>query len=228
MTSRNPLIRALLLCVLTAPVAVVSHARDSFPDATDDGLTRVDAKKADAVYWREGATLDQYSRILLLDCEVSFRKNWARDHNRESRTLDGRVSDRDVMRIKSELAEEFGSVFREELSEDGGFELVDELANDVLVLRPAIVNLDVTAPDLRTASMTRSFVESAGQMTLILEFYDGVTGDIIGRVIDDREDTRKGFAQRADSVTNRAAADRILKSWASSLREALVEAGMTP
>ena len=180
------------------------------------------------MYWREGATLDQYSRIRLESCFVAFRKNWARDQNRENRSLDGRVSDRDVLRIKSELAEEFGSVFRKELSEDGGFELVDEVTNDVLVLRPAIVNLDVTAPDLRTASRTSSFVESAGEMTLILEFYDGVTGDIIGRAIDYREDRRSGFAQRANSATNRAAADRILKNWAGSLRESLVEAGMTP
>ncbi|MEL7450271.1 MAG: DUF3313 family protein [Pseudomonadota bacterium] len=228
MTNRNPLVRALILCLLSAPLAAVTHAADRFPDATDDGLTRIEAKKADAVYWRDGATLDQYSRILLLDCDVAFRKNWARDHNRKNRSLDSKVSDQDVMRIKAELAEEFGSVFEKELSEDGGFAVVDELADDVLVLQPAIVNLDVTAPDLRTASRTSSFVESAGAMTLVLAFYDGVTGDIIGRVVDDREDNRRGFAQRANSATNRAAADRILKSWAGSLRESLIEAGMTP
>jgi hypothetical protein len=64
-------------------------------------------------------------------------------------------------------------------------------------------------------------------MTLYMELFDGATGDIIARVIDPEADGRGGFGmgtgQVANSVTNRAAAERIIRMWAESLRKALDE-----
>jgi hypothetical protein len=64
-------------------------------------------------------------------------------------------------------------------------------------------------------------------MTLYMELFDGATGDIIARVIDPEADGRGGFGmgtgQIANSVTNRAAADRIMRMWAETLRKALDE-----
>jgi hypothetical protein len=199
-------------------------AQDKFPQTTDDGLERMEAKKVDVLYWREGATLSDYHRIALLDAYVSFRKNWDRDQNRNRPSISNRVTDKDMERIKKDLAEEFRKVFTKELAEKGGYELTDEAASDVLVLRPAIINLDVTAPDLNSASRVENYITSAGQMTLYLELYDAATGDIIARVIDVRNDQDFARAQRANGVTNRAAADRILRSWADALREALDDA----
>ena len=59
-----------------------------------------------------------------------------------------RVSTRDMDRMKADVAAAFKKVFTEELQTKGGYEVVDTAAQDVLVLRPAIINLQVTAPDL--------------------------------------------------------------------------------
>jgi len=75
---------------------------------------------------------------------------------------------------------------------------VVELRNQQLLARPAIINLDVNAPDTPRAGRTRTYAESAGEMTLYIELYD--------------------------SVTNKKAAEKILKGWASILLEALDEA----
>lgn len=196
-------------------------AKDDFPQTTDDGLTRIDAKKVDVVYWKDGATLADYKRVLILDCYVAFVKNWERDQNRNRMALGNRVSDKDMERIKKDLAAEFNKVFAKELSEKGGYEVTTEAAADVLILRPAIVNLDVVAPDLKNIGRVENFVTSAGAMTLYLELHDGVTGAIIARIIDERDDNKAGMGQRANSVTNKAAADRILRGWADALRVAL-------
>lgn len=211
--------------VMLMVAAGVSLAKTDFPETTDDGLTKVKSKNADVLYVKEGATLEGYKRIALLEPYVAFRKDWMKDQNQNRiRDLSNRVSEKDMDRIKKELAAEFMRVFTKELSEEGGYEITEESASDVLVLRPAIVNLDVNAPDLRNASMMRSYVSSAGEMTLYLELHDGVTGDIIAKAIDERDDNRAGGGQRANSVTNRSAADRILKIWANSMRKALDEA----
>ena len=95
----------------------------------------------------------------------------------------------------------------------------------MLLVRPAIVNLDIAAPQTSRMGRGRSYVDSAGQMTLYIELYDSVTGDMIAKALDRQvDDNRTGYYTWANSVSNRAAADRILKGWAEILLDALTEA----
>ena len=62
-------------------------------------------------------------------------------------------------------------------------------------------------------------------MTLYVEIYDSVTGDLIAKAMDRRVDrTNDAYYTWATSVTNKAAAERILKGWANILLNALNEA----
>jgi hypothetical protein len=73
-----------------------------------------------------------------------------------------------------------------------------------------------------TADMSRTLVASAGQMTLYLELWDSATNTILARIMDPQADPGMGgMAQVASSVTNKAAADRILREWAVKLRKHL-------
>jgi len=195
-------------------------AKDPPPEVSADGLHLQKSTKERLVYVKPGATLTPYKRVAILDCYVEFEKNWQRDYNSSRIGLEGRVSDKDVDRMKSKLAAEFKMVFIDELQTNGGYEVVDTAAPDVLVLRPALMNVEVNAPDLMTADIGATVVRSAGQMTLYLELWDSATNTIIARVMDAQADSN-AFAQRASGVTNKVAADRILKGWAEDLRKHL-------
>ena len=197
-------------------------AADELPSVTEDGLHRLPNTQVRAVYVKPGADLREYDKIALLEVYVAFRKNWQRDHNREAVGLEGRISDKDMQEIRQHLAAEFEKVFIDELATKGGHEMVKEGGDGVLILRPAIVNLDVTAPDTMEAGMTRTFAASAGQMTLYLELYDGKTGDIIARIIDP-EAAGDQTIQWSNRVTNKAEADRIIRRWAKLLNNHLAE-----
>jgi hypothetical protein len=54
----------------------------------------------------------------------------------------------------------------------------------VLIVRSAIINLDVEAPDTMQAGMNGTVAASAGQMTLYAELYDSVSNQMIGKVMD--------------------------------------------
>jgi hypothetical protein len=108
----------------------------------------------------------------------------------------------------------------DELQNKGGYQIADVVAADVLILRPALLNVEVNAPDLMTADLGSTIVRSAGQMTLYLELWDPSTKTILARVEDAQAD-EQAFAQRANRVTNKAAADRILQEWAEELRKRL-------
>lgn len=208
-----------LLVIGLLAAAGTASAKDAPPESTPDGLKLVEVKDIDALYVQEGATLAPYKRVYLVDCAVAFRKDWEEEYNRNVVGLSQRVSDKDMQRIQAALAEEFRIVFTKEL-EKSGYEVTTELASDVLIVRPAIVNLDPIAPDLQTAGMSYTIVQSAGAMTLYAELYDGGTNAKIAMVMDARADP-DGFAERASRVTNKAAADRMLRHWAQRLVKGL-------
>jgi hypothetical protein len=153
---------------------------------------------------------------------VAFRKHWQREHN-EDEPFEMRVSDKDMKEIRDRVAKEFAKEFTKVLSTEGGHEVVKDGGDGVLILRPAIVNLDVTAPDLMTAGMSQTVVASAGSMTLYLELYDGKTQAIIARIIDPEAADNVGIAQVANRVTNTADFDRVLRRWAEILNKHLAQ-----
>jgi hypothetical protein len=227
-TSRTPARLFASLAVVASIVGVLSWSgfalgAKSLPEVSPEGLKLVPKTKVSAVYLRDGAQLGGYDQVAILDCYVAFRKNWQRDQNNSSAF---RVSDSDMTRIKTELAAEFKKVFTKQLTAKG-----EKIATDsgpgVLVLRPAIVNLDVTAPDTMAPGMTRNFAATAGQATLYLELYDSVTGDLLARAIDVEEAGDRGFIGVRNGATNRADAERVLKKWADLLATFLQNARTT-
>jgi hypothetical protein len=218
----------LLLSLTVFSLSTVAFAqKKELPEITEDGLHRVHDAKMAIVYAEPGADLSAYGKVLILEPYVAFKKNWARNQRTQS-SSSLRVTSKDVENIKKGLAEEFHAVFQREL-EAGGYPVVDQAAEDVLLDRPAIINLDVNAPDTPRAGMSQTYVASAGEMTLYLEIYDSVTGDLIAKALDRRADNRNsGFYTWANSVSNKMAADRILKGWATILVSALNEAKSSP
>ena len=208
------------LFMLHAPAA--QAADQQWEQTSPDGLQLSRTLPYGAIYMKPGATFEQYKRLALLDCFVQFAKDWQRNYNQNEPDLEMQVSQGDMNRIKTELAAEFKRVFTEELQTDGGYEIVDIAAPDVLVLRPAILNLVVNAPEIESAPvMSATVVASAGQMTLYLELWDSATNTLLARVIDTEADQGRGFAEAGGSVENKVAADSILKNWADRLRKAL-------
>jgi len=209
---------------LTATAAMA--ASDETSTVSADGLELVEKSRKSELYADPNVDWSSYGRIMLDPATVAFRKNWQRDQNRSQPF---KVRAEDMERIKSELSQLFGEVFTEELTSEGAYVMATESADDVLRITPQIVDLDVYAPDTRNApGIQRSYTETAGRMTLKLDMYDSVTGDLIARASDRREAPRRGYMQWTTSVTNRTEAKNMLARWAKDLREFLDEARSTP
>jgi hypothetical protein len=214
-------IAALGLATLLAAGLPTAVGAKDYPKETPEGLVLQKGKVADAVYVRPGVDFSVYNRVAILECPVAFRKDWERDQQRKS---SARVSSKDMEEIKAGLSAEFRKIFVEELQDKGGYQVVETGGDDVLVIRPAIINLDVTAPDTMTAGRSYTLSESAGEMTLYIELYDSVTGQLLAKAIDRRSDPgMAGTIQWRNGVTNKADADRMLRRWAKALRERLDE-----
>ncbi|MFC1702805.1 DUF3313 family protein [Pseudomonadota bacterium] len=203
-----------------APATALAKSKTEIPEYTVEGLKLVPDTKNIALVWAEpGADLSQYDRVYLVEPYVAFKKNWQRSQNSGL----GRVSSKDMERIKTNVKELFMEVFTEEL-EKGGYTLANVRAEDVLIVKPAIIDLNINAPDLRNAGMTRTFVDSAGSMTLYLELYDSETDDLLAKALDAKADRDKGWMQWQTGPANRAAGIRMMRPWAEALVSGLDEA----
>jgi hypothetical protein len=208
-----------ILGIVATPATILAESEP--PKVSLEGLELVEKDRRGELYAAPDIDWSVYDKIQLDTATVAFRKRWQRDQNRYHTF---KVKASDMEKIKSSLSELFDKVFTEELSKNGGYEVVDEVADNVMRITPRIVDLDVYAPDTPTSGVNRQFTESAGRMTLKLEIYDSVTGDLIVTASDRRESPRRGYMQWTTSVSNNADARRMLQRWATGLRERLDQA----
>ena len=207
---------AILSCALILVSTSAALADDATSELFDNLVPIKDAQAAMA-YIDPNADFSVFKRVMILEPFVAFRSNWQRDQNRERGR--NRVSTRDMERIKTDTANLLRDVFIEQLQADGGFEIVEEGGDDVLLIRPAIIDLDITAPDTMTAGRNRTFTSSSGAATIYIELFDSVSGQIIGRAAD-RQAVRSsgGGVSWSNRITNSSDARRMFRGWADALR----------
>lgn len=216
------MLKAIFISLVFTLLTACATGKASFPAKSADGMTLMPNSKMAAWYMKPGADLSEYDKIALLDTYVSFAKHWQQNYN-ETASFQDQVSDRDMKKIRDNVAKEFASEMTKVLSTEDGRPMVSAGGTGVLILRPAIINLEISAPDLMTPGMSETFVASAGSMTLYMELFDGKTGDIIGKIIDPEAEDDAGMMQISSSVTNTADFDRIVKRWAQILNSHLAE-----
>jgi hypothetical protein len=212
-------VSTLALCLIFT-VGVVA-AQVAPPTVTVDGLYLVKDTEMALVYAKPGVDLSQYNRIYLTMPQVSFTKDWLKDQNKvPNRT----IKKEDMQRIKYDLATLFSEVFMKELQDVGGYVLVDAADEDVLIVHPVIVDLNVVAPDTPSTRNSRSLIAGVGSMTLYMELIDSVTGDMMVKTIDNKYRNDESPIPKPNKVRNEAAARDMLGEWAELLRKGLDEA----
>lgn len=222
--TRMDLIRTLLVLLFLLPGCGLAAKTDDFPATTIEGLPRVPDSKLAVVYADPEADLSVYDSVMILEPYVAFKKNWARNQRSSAGSLSMSVKPADIEKMKAVMATEFSEVFGEVLS-SGGYAIAEQAGENVLMIRPAIIDLDPTAPEVRSSAASRTYVRSAGEMSMYIELYDSTTGDLIAKALDRRaDDSRLTHYTWANPATNAAASRRILRGWAEILRDALDEA----
>jgi Protein of unknown function (DUF3313) len=196
------------VCVTLAGCAAMGPPK---PDEdSDDGLQLVPNSLIDELYVAPGVPLANYKRVMLDPIEVTFKKDWRKQHpdlkDRDFELLQKRMADMLRERLVAELAR-------------GGYLIAEAPDNDVLRLRASITDTDFAAPE--SADDKSTFVRSVGEMTLRVRAFDAPSGALVARARDYEQDPETQILQRADRVTTNIAALKIFDNWAESLRSAL-------
>jgi hypothetical protein len=182
------------------------------PPHSWDGLVQVPSKRLELVYLQPGADFRSYTKVMLDPTEVAFHKNWRRDYNRNSRDLAGKVSDGDIERAVSEGITAASAIFEKAWAK-GGYPVVTEPGPDVLRVRTAILNITVSAPDMRSPGRSYSFSDTGGSAQLVIEVRDSMTNALLGRAVDGQVAGDSTVGWRS-SVSNRSDFRDLAEQWA--------------
>lgn len=206
------------LAIAAMLVAGAAHSQSDFDKRMAyDGLEPVKVKGISAAYRRPGATLAAYKRVRIDPVEVRFDKNW--NPQRTGSRLPLPAEDREA--IRAGIAKLVRDQFVKTLAAKGAYPVVDEPGPDVLRLKIYIVNLYVNAPDNPGPGVSRTYVTSAGGMTLFMELFDSETGQILARVVDRQEARSANTFTMANTATASGEAEDIAAQWARLMRDAL-------
>ena len=207
---------ALAQATPAATPAAPTSKRAAAAAWTEDGLQKTSIKGIDVAFARPGASLAPYRKVLLRPIDVSFRRDWGRP----SSSTAVRVRPQDAQRIRDKLE----ALIREEAARElaaGGYAVVDRAGDDVLAVEAAIVDLYLVAPDVPGAEGVRVYSVSAGEMTLVADLRDSVSGDTVLRIYDHAEATDTGRIRHITRAENAGEARRAAKAWAGILRRQL-------
>jgi hypothetical protein len=184
------------------------------------GLKKIEESKVGVAYIDPNADFSVFKRVAISEPYVAFRSNWRRDVNRNRvRPISAGQADR----IRADVARILREVFTERLEKDDGFEVTKEAGYDVLLVKPALIDLDINPPETTTAGASATMSASTGEAVLYIELFDSVSGDILGRAADRQgANTNRHFGLSTQAF-NEAQARRIFEGWADTLRNFLDE-----
>lgn len=206
------MIRILPALALALALSVTTAA--SAQTSTEwDGLARVPSTHFDAAFVAPGASFSTFTKVMIDPTEAAFRRNWLRDFNNSQARLSSRISNQQAEQMLEAMRTGFNDVFVEAYTA-GGYQVVTTPGPDVLRVRTAIVNVDISAPDTRSPGRSRTFSRDAGAATLIVEVRDSMSGALLARGVDGRAVGDNAFMMPRSSVSNRADFRRVFQNWA--------------
>ena len=184
------------------------------------GLQKTSVKGLELAYVRPGASLAAYKRVKLDPVEVQFDKSW--DPTRTGSRI--KLGPEEREKIRASVAKLVEEELAKTLQKGGTYQLTTESAPDVLRVKVSVLNVYINAPTGTGAGRSKTYVSSAGQMTLLAELSDSVSGQVLARVADRREANSLARMERADRIENEGAAREVAAAWAQILRNALDKA----
>jgi hypothetical protein len=210
---RRTLMGAFVTICAGVMLAGCSAARR--PEETSpDGLQRVPSRSNGGVFREPGWPFNQYKRFVLEPLTVTFVEDWERQHPE--------ASDKEIKRIRNEAAKLFREQFEKELIEKGKYGFATEPDPDVLIIAPAITELDIAAPETEDARK-QSFAMRSISLRITGELRDAASGRLVGRV--DMFSPSREYGTHELRPVNRTSnaheVSQAIRQWAQLFREAL-------
>jgi len=223
---RNSLPTAPVRTILGVSLLAVAGCASSGPqgpatiaasgEQSVDGLYLMENTAFQVAYAKENLDLSGYDAILPTNITVAYKKD---PGGQMRNSFDANYA------LSNTQMETLGNIFREEfreaLTENDGYMIATEPGPRVLEITPYLIDLIVRFPT-QMEGREDSFVDSYGEVTMILELRDSQSKEILARVAERGDPTRSTY-ELAEVNPSFVQADvrQMFRTWANLARERL-------
>jgi hypothetical protein len=215
-------VKNIFLAISVLVMSGCSSAPPSIQEGPDaevsfDGLHSVDNSIFKLAWADPEVDFSQYDKIIPGGAFLEFRSVKKKTRSRAtSSDTEFYIDENNRERLKEELS----TIFMEELAKSTRFTIVDTPGADVLTIRGGLHDIVSFVPP-EYIGRSEIYLSAVGQITLILEAVDSRSDEVIFRAVERRAAERQGQAMRSNTVTNWAEVRRLIRRWATTLREGL-------
>ena len=211
--------KAVVLVIASILFVNLLQAQESdAPISTDTtGLEKVKRAKFRETYVNTGVDFSGYEKLYLGDAYFDYRDVGPAQRTRSSALSS---SNKSVFGIAAEDRSKFqeivAEVFLKQLAKGKNFTVVDSIDENTMIMRGAVVDIISNVPP-QFAGRSEVYLATVGEATLVLEFLDGRTGEVLAKI---SERGRIGSpTRRIDQFSmpvNRATVTGDIRRWANS------------
>jgi len=214
--------KKILLSLAAIVIAGCSSAPPTIQEGPDaevsfDGLHLIDNSVFRQAWADPDIDFSRYSKFMPGGASFEYRAVRKTQSTRARSSSSEFYIDENARETLKEITSE---IFAEELANSTRFTVTDVRGQDTIIIRGALHDIVSNVPPERSGRGD-VFLSQVGEITLILEVVDSMSDEVIFRAVERRALERSGTAIRASSVTSRAEARRVIRRWATTLREGL-------
>jgi uncharacterized protein DUF3313 len=221
------IMRARFIALALAAAFLALTAAEGARSPTEwDGLVRAEGKRVDLLYLRPGASLAGYSKVMLDPPLVAYDKQWRRDYDRAVTGHFARLTDKEIRTRLDDAQQMLSTAYGNALAA-AGYQIATAPDADVLRLSIAVLNVRITAPDVDSAPPMTVVSKDIGSATLVIEARDSLTGQLLGRAVD-QELLRDSVPLPRTDASNRGDFKDLFKEWAKLSARGLAELKSAP
>ncbi len=211
--------RTLIAIVMTLFLAGFAQAQDN-PLAQVEGaddLDKVKRAKFRETYVNTGVDFTRYSKVYLGDAHFDYRDVGPAERTRSSYSV---RSSRGVFGIseadRATFEEIVAEAFIKELEKGKRFTITDTLDEQTMIMRGGVIDIVSRVPP-EFVGRSEVYLASVGEATLVLEFLDGQTGEVLARVAErGRIGSGTGQIDEFSVPANAATIRADVRRWASN------------
>ena len=211
------------LLLLGAGCAPVEPRFATGPDGalTEQGLRALERTRFAHAWAKPGVSFERYDRVWLRYRDIAYREP---PSPRKSRGGIYGISGSNYALsedLNARIQDSMREIFAEELAGGGRWQ-ADGSGEDVLDTRVGMIDLEIKTPLDRLSGEDNVYVDEIGAVTIVVDLYDSVTGELVLRVAErgviGTQSHRPIQASAGPAIYETR---RLLTEWATKLRRLL-------
>ncbi len=198
--------------MLLAAQGCVAPSAATAPALSYEGLAPADSRRFGQAEFRPGVDFTRYSAVHIDDPVLEFKTPDA-GSSEFPLTADQKRRFHDML----------AAAFADEFAGQEGIAVVDHSGPEILTLAVRVLDIRATVPPRTVGRRGRGAIalEASGNVTLVIEVRDSVSGEILARGVETSEVAGAAMRRGATMITLWEDVDALCDRWAAASRSGL-------